>query len=493
VIGPLVDCAPARDLLAQGRAAEALMAIEMALAHAGGDPEANALKAQILTVIAAMDPEFAKLELAAALHPDQPGPQFELGHAYAALDRPADAERCFKRALQLAPGSAEFHAALAALYLSVAMADAAEHYSRRALAIDPVHVVAAQTLASVLESRGEPGEAQALLERTYRRRALYLQRAAKPRRRVLVLATATSGNIPYQHIMPAQAYDRLVWYMEYAREDEQPSPEQYEVVFNTIGDADLADRSAPNVEGFLANCPRPLINRPEAVAHTRRDRLPALLAGLADVVVPHVVRLNAGQIQARGLAALAEEHGFDGPTLVRPIGSHGGKGLQRVEQVSDLEAVSLAPSVDHYLTEYIDCRSEHGLFPKYRVFFIDGRLFPYHLAIGSHWLVHHETSGMTAFAERRDEEKRFLENPEAALGTPAWTALQRIGERIGLDYGGIDFTVAPDGRVIVFEANATMLAHPEDPHGPYAHKNQFVMRIVDAFQAMLDDRATKPR
>ena len=44
----------------------------------------------------------------------------------------------------------------------------------------------------------------------------------------------------------------------------------------------------------------------------------------------------------------------------------------------------------------------------------------------------------------------------------------------------------PDGRALLFEANATMLAHPEAPEGPLAHKNAPVARIVEAFQNRLE-------
>jgi hypothetical protein len=47
----------------------------------------------------------------------------------------------------------------------------------------------------------------------------------------------------------------------------------------------------------------------------------------------------------------------------------------------------------------------------------------------------------------------------------------------------------PDGRVLVFEANATMLVHREDVDGVNAHKNAFVQRIVDAFEQMQIRRA----
>jgi glutathione synthase/RimK-type ligase-like ATP-grasp enzyme len=60
-----------------------------------------------------------------------------------------------------------------------------------------------------------------------------------------------------------------------------------------------------------------------------------------------------------------------------------------------------------------------------------------------------------------------------------------IGERLDLDYAGLDFSVLPDGRLLVFEANATMLAHPEPDDGELAYKNAAVARIVEAFQALL--------
>jgi glutathione synthase/RimK-type ligase-like ATP-grasp enzyme len=80
---------------------------------------------------------------------------------------------------------------------------------------------------------------------------------------------------------------------------------------------------------------------------------------------------------------------------------------------------------------------------------------------------------------------RFLEDPAAAIGRGAWDTVSAIGAAMDLDYGGVDFSVLPDGRVLLFEANATMLAHPEAEGGPLAHKNPTIQRIFDAFQAML--------
>jgi len=137
-----------------------------------------------------------------------------------------------------------------------------------------------------------------------------------------------------------------------------------------------------------------------------------------------------------------------------------------------------------YVTKFVDYRSEDGFYRKYRMIFVNRQPYPYHLAIGPVWLVHYWTSGMADDAARREEERRFLADPKTAIGARAMTALSRIGAKLDLDYAGIDFSVLPDGRLLVFEANATMLVHPE--HEPkFAYKNPAVEGILNAFHAML--------
>jgi hypothetical protein len=42
----------------------------------------------------------------------------------------------------------------------------------------------------------------------------------------------------------------------------------------------------------------------------------------------------------------------------------------------------------------------------------------------------------------------------------------------------------------VFEANATMLVHPEAEASPFAAKNPYVSRVIEAFQAMVAERSS---
>jgi tetratricopeptide (TPR) repeat protein len=475
-------------LLASGRAAEALFAAEIGLARRPGDARLQSLHQRAMAALSAMDPRFAALQLDAVVNGERPSAHLELGHAYVLVQQWADAERCFARAAALDPGSAEAHASLALVALNLGQDEAAEGHSRRALAIDDAQVVASQTLAHLLEARGEHEAARRQLGRAYDRQALFELAVPDAALRVLVLATVGAGNVPYKAIMPPARYSRLVWYMEHARPDETPDPARYDLVFNTIGDADLAEPSLGAVEAFVGACPKPVLNFPGPVMRTRRDRLGELLGGLQDVVIPRTVRLGEAEIAAQGLRALAEAHGFDGPVLVRPAGLHGGQGMVLVGGAEELDGVEPG-SGDHYMIQYLDYRSPDGLYRKYRMLFVGGRPFAYHQAISEHWLVHHDTAGMDGSAERRAEEARFLADPGAVLGERGLAAITAIGEALDLDFCGADFALLPDGRILVFEANATMLAHLEDPAGPYAYKNAHVAAIAEAFQALLRARA----
>jgi Flp pilus assembly protein TadD len=475
-------------LLAGGRAAEALFAAEIGLARRPGDAVLQSLHQRAMAALSAMDPRFAALQLDAVVNGERPSPHLELGHAYVLRQQWADAERCFARAAALDPNSAEAHASLGLVALNRGQDEAAERRSRRALAIDDAQVVASQTLAHLLEARGEHEAARRQLDRAYARQALYDLAVPDAALRVLVLATVGAGNVPYKAIMPPARYSRLVWYMEHARTEETPDPGRYDLVFNTIGDADLAEPSLAAVEAFVGACPKTVLNRPGPVMRTRRDRLGELLGGLQDVVVPRTVRLGEAEIAARGLRALAEDLGFDGQILLRPAGLHGGQGMVLVDGPGALDGATPGPG-DHYVIQYQDYRSADGLFRKYRMLFVGGRAFAYHQAISEHWLVHHDTAGMGDRPERRAEEARFLADPSAELGERGMAAITAIGRALDLDYCGADFALLPDGRILVFEANATMLAHFEDPEGPYAYKNAYVEAIAEAFQALLKARS----
>jgi len=407
-----------------------------------------------------------------------------LGDACAELDLQAEAIVHLSRAVELDPGSKWAHANLATMLYRSGDLQGAERHCRLALDLDPNLAIAHQNLAGVLADRGDAPGARRERDLAFGIRNLNIERAPDPRATVLVLTTCDSGNIPYRHLLPADRYTRIEWFIEYAWPGQAAELPPHDVVFNIIGDPDFSGPTEAAAEAFTRACSRRVLNLPARVAATRRDGLPALLRGIEGLAVPKAARLDPSVADGCDLVAWTEALGLEPPLLLRPIGSHGGRGLTLIRSRAELEAVD--PAGGLYATEYCDFRTpSDGLFRKYRAIFVDRRPYPYHLAIAADWLVHYETSGSRDHAARIAEELRFLEDPEGSLGLAAATAIAEVGRRLDLDYAGVDFGILPDGRAVVFEANATMLTHPET-EAVLVHKNPYVERITSAFQALVE-------
>jgi tetratricopeptide (TPR) repeat protein len=371
---------------------------------------------------------------------------------------------------------------LATFYLMTKRPALAEKWYRATLRIDPELVMAHQNLASILELQGRKALAQYHRNQAYGRQCLFVDDAEAPKRSVLILCAAATGNVPFDFLLPQHSTKRIKLVLEYASDEQIDMLPPHDLVFNAIGDQDVTARSEDAMKRFLRRSERPLFNHPDAIARTARELIPALLQDIEHVVVPPTARLHRpgkGEL-ARALIG----NGMRPPLLLRPAGSHGGHGLQLIE--SAIALIEPAVDQDYYASPYHEYRSEDGYYRKYRVIFVDRQPFPYHLAISPHWQVHYATADMLPHRWKRDEEQRFLQEPAAVLGETAMHALRMIGQKLDLDFCGIDFSLLPDGRILVFEANATMLVHLEQFHACLAFKNSYVQRILDAFDAMLN-------
>ncbi|MHB8196776.1 MAG: hypothetical protein ACYDFQ_11975, partial [Vulcanimicrobiaceae bacterium] len=61
-----------------------------------------------------------------------------------------------------------------------------------------------------------------------------------------------------------------------------------------------------------------------------------------------------------------------------------------------------------------------------------------------------------------------------------------------LDYGGIDFALSANGRILLFEANANMIAAEPEADPRWTYRNSAVADVHDAVRRMLLQRA-RPR
>jgi len=364
---------------------------------------------------------------------------------------------------------------------------AAAQWYALVLTLDPNVAVACQNLAAIYAGEGNTALAEVYRERAYGIQRVFVEETAGWTRSVLILCAGKStGNVPFDALLPGARNRRIKYAIDYAADDEDAQLPAFDLVFNAIGDPDIAAPLGERLARFEARCSRPLLNPNSAISPTSRHRLPALLDGLEDVQTAPCVRYEGQSVGA--LASLLADHAVTFPLLARPVAAHGGDGLVLCDTIETLEGRLSTQAGAQYLTAFRDCQSADSFYRKYRVIYVDRRPLPYHLVISPHWIAHYFSADMESHAWKLDEERRFLHDPRAALGERAMDAIAAIGRRLDLDYGGIDFTLLPDGQVFVFEANATMLAHYERDNGVLAHKNPHVQHIVDAFEQMLAHR-----
>jgi hypothetical protein len=360
-------------------------------------------------------------------------------------------------------------------------AAAREHYEA-ALREMPDHPEAHQGLAYVLTEAGDMEGAAWHRRKGFERRAVQTMpyRGAGTPVRVLLLIAAAGGNIPTRHLLDDRVFETAVVAPEFY-DLSQPLP-PHQLIFNAIGDADLAGESLPFAEKVASLSGAPLLNAPAAVMATGRERNAERLGRIAGVIAPRTASLPREELVGPDAIAC---HGLSFPLLLRTPGFHTGRHFVRVEDARALpEAVAGLPGSELTAIQFLDSRGADGKTRKYRVMMIDGALYPLHVAISSHWKIHYFTAEMADNAAHRAEDAAFLEDMPAVLGPRAMTALGEIQRVLGLDYAGIDFGLNAAGDVLLYEANATMVVNPPEPDERWAYRRPAVQRVLDAVRAM---------
>lgn len=468
---PAIAALLASALIDRGDAAAGL---EMAMtASIADDPALAFARGRALKALGRFEPAAKAFADAVAQGAESPPVFVALGNCLAEAGRLGEAACWFERAATHDESGTAL-ANLGIVRARLGQEQEALAAARAALCRDPEMIDAHRTLA-VLLAACDPEAAALHRAASFARQQIFAHDGPPGAVRVLVLTCVPAASLPIGHLLPRSDYALTEWFIDHATEA-SPDLARCDIIFNAIGEADLMPRIAPAVERILA-AGLPVLNPPDRVARTGRADLPGLLAGIEGAMVPVVMRIEGSEPVL----------GIDLPVLIRPLGSHGGEGLCRVETDVAL-AQALSSAQGGHVTRYVDYRSSDGFFRKYRMIFVDRVVYPYHLAIGPDWIVHYWTAGMETDAARREEEARFLADPFRVLGPVASAAIDAIARRLDLDYAGIDFSLLPDGRVLVFEANAAMLVHPEHD-AVFAYRNAAVGRILDAFAAMILSRS----
>ena len=306
--------------------------------------------------------------------------------------------------------------------------------------------------------------------------------ARMPAMRLLVLMGPGDfmANTPIEFLLQTSGIAAQVQYVT----PDQPLPEEvpdHDVLFVAIAQSDANAPLLRDVAQMLAGWPRPVVNRPERIGKLSRDGFCAALAGVPGTLVPRTVRMD------REAAMQLTDDAF--PRIVRPVDSHAGTDLQKVDHPAALrDYLAAHPGSAFYLAPFVDYSGPDGQFRKYRIVLVDGKPFICHLAISSHWMVHYLNAGMDDSAAKRAEEAAGMAAFDDGFARRHAAALAEIDARIGLPWLGIDCAETRDGRLLIFEVDNAMVVHAMDDPGRYPYKGPVMGKVFDAFEGMLQSR-----
>jgi hypothetical protein len=420
----------------------------------------------------------------------------ELGNLALAGGYRSAARTAYEQAVRHHPENARARVNLANVLRDDADPSMAEPNYAKALALDPELHEAHQGMAWAL-AETDPARAEWHLQRGFTGHARISRPYRGPAAKggavgagvpLLLLVSARGGNIPTQLWISDRQFAVTAIYADFYAPAAPLPP--HALVMNAIGDADLCAAALASAAKLLARSSAPIINAPEQVQLTGRRDNARRLGALPDVTAP--------RIEARSAAALLSAGKLNYPLLLRRAGFHTGRYFKYVADRAGLVAavaellpggaagVAAGVAEEELLAiEYLDARGADGLARKFRVMFVDGILYPLHLAISRDWKVHYFSADMARDPAHREEERRFLAGMPAVLGPRAMAGLESIRRALGLDYAGVDFALAPDGRVLLFEANATMVVFPPPPDPIWDYRRGAVDAVLAAANRML--------
>lgn len=452
---------------------------------------ADDLCAQARAHEAAGDDRAAQASYLAALAVDQAhyDSLLALGSLLVRTGYRSAAGTAFSAAVSVHPERAHGHACLGAWLADEERTEEAVASLQRALTLEPKLIAAHQVLA-VLALR--TGNLEAATEHG---RIGYGNRVERwPYRgngkpvRVLVLYSALGGNVGIERFFDDRIFAKHTLVAEFFAPG-APLP-AHDVVFNAIGDPDRCRQALENACAILRFTSAPVLNPPERVLASRRIENAERLGRLPNIRTAYTEVWSKERLSAPNVIDELARAGYAWPLLVRSPGFHTGQNFEIVAEPIELaRTIARLPGDELLVMEFLDVRDADGYVRKYRAMCIDGRLYPLHVAISRDWKVHFATADMESHAEHRAADAQFLNDLEGTLGSTAFDTLKQVAQALALDYGGIDFSVASDGRIVIFEANATMVVPQPDADPRWDYRRAQVTRIHDAARAMIMRRA----
>jgi hypothetical protein len=366
--------------------------------------------------------------------------------------------------------------------------------------LEPGNAAAMMDLAVLEQLAGNVDDGIARQREALMQRTIYRspREPGEPALRLLALAAPgdVGNNTPLEFLLEGSDVELTTLYLVPGQGLPATLPE-HDLAIVAACESDENRPVLDAIARLAPNWPRPLLNDPARVALLAREKLHRVLKPVPGVVMPMTVRIDRttlGEI-AGGKAAL-QTHLADGafPLIVRPLGSHAGKGLKKIDDAAALVAyLAERKESGFYVSRFVDYRSPDGLFRKYRIVFIAGKPYACHMAIADQWMIYYLNAGMSDNTAKKIEEERFMTGFATEFARRHRGALAGIADRVGLDYFGIDCAQTAEGKLLVFEADIAMIVHLMDSPTIYPYKVPQMRMLFEAFRAMLKSRtASRP-
>jgi len=279
-----------------------------------------------------------------------------------------------------------------------------------------------------------------------------------------------------------------------------------QLLFNNESNAEVAALSGQGekLARSHAETRLPVINPVDKVMMTSREENYRRLKDDPAYLFPRTIRFDVDD-DPEG-AARSMLSAFDPPFLVRPITTNLRGGLRLIRSEAELlEAPGLQTGRSYYAIDYYKSimktpvDGEEGAF-QFRASVVGGQIVPDRIVWGpgdftpatvDRSAVDYDGRGLT------DYEREFLKSPESILGAPLESIFANLVKTVGLDVFGIDFGLMEDGRIIVFETNASMnLFNPKyEDYAPWRreHRANFHDMVVGHFDKRIAAGPISPK
>jgi len=234
-------------------------------------------------------------------------------------------------------------------------------------------------------------------------------------------------------------------------------------VVNHIADPDYYDfplRQAAEIVNILKT---PCFNHPVAIRNASRERLGHVLRSIDKLIVPRCIRFKPARPEDFQIAVIENELSY--PVIVRLCGTHGGETQQLIYAPQSWDLVHKIPwgGSEVFVCEFNDYRDSDGWFRKQRVIVIGDTIIPRHGCAKMSWSI----SGHNSPSETLQHELEWNETFYRKSYPLIKDTIYAISRAIGLDYFGIDYSLRPNGKMLIFEVSACMSLL--SPYGEQSH------------------------